>query len=175
MSGKAAKAEQVAALHTTFGAMKGAILSDYRGLNVQQMAELRTRLRQVAVELQVVKNTLARRAAADTAFASVVDHFVGPTSVAYTDDDVVAMAKALTEYAKTEPKLEIRVGLVEGQVLSVEQVQALAEVPPREVLLARLLGSLQSPIAGLVGVLQGVQRQLLYVLLAIKTAKADQS
>jgi large subunit ribosomal protein L10 len=81
------------------------------------------------------------------------------------------MAKALTEYAKREPKLHVRVGLVEGQVLSPEQITALAELPPREVLLGRMLSSMQSPLAGLVGVLQGVLRQFVYVLQAIKDAK----
>ena len=119
---------------------KGAVLSDYRGLNVQQMAELRSRLREAAVELQVVKNTLARRAAGETAFVQLADYFVGPTSIAFTTNDVVAMAKALTEYAKTEPKLAIRAGLVEGKVISPQEVAALAELPPREVLLARLFG-----------------------------------
>lgn len=175
IGGKAVKAEKVEALHAKFGAVTGAILSDYRGLNVQQMADLRGRLRAAEVELHVVKNTLARRAAVDTAFADLIDHFVGPTSVAFTEGDVVAMAKAIADYAKVEPKLEIRAGLVEGQVLTPAQVTALAELPPREVLLARALASLQSPIAGLVGVLQGVQRQFLYVLQAIKTAKETQS
>lgn len=175
MIGKEAKAEKVDALHAKFSAVKGAILSDYRGLNVQQMADLRGRLREAEVELHVVKNTLARRAAEDTDFAGLADQFVGPTSIAFTEGDVVAMAKAIADYAKEEPKLEIRVGLVEGQVLTPEQVTALAELPPREVLLARALGSLQSPIAGLVGVLQGVQRQFLYVLQAIQTAKEGQS
>ncbi len=175
MTGKAGKAEKVAALQRIFNQTKGVILSDYRGLNVQQMAELRSRLRQVAAELQVVKNTLVRRAVMETAFEPLTDYFVGPTSIAFTVDDVVAMAKTLAEYANVEPKLEIRVGLLERQVLAPEQVRALAALPPREVLLARVLGSIQSPVVGLVGVLQGVQRQLLYALTAIKAAKEDQS
>jgi large subunit ribosomal protein L10 len=173
--GKAVKEEKVAALHTKFAAAKGAILSDYRGLNVQQMAELRSRLREAVVELQVVKNTLARRAAEETAFVQLADYFVGPTSVAFTMDDVVAMAKALTEYARAEPKLTIRAGLIEGKVISPQEITALAELPPREVLLARLLSGMQSPVAGFVGVLHGVLRQLLYALLAIRDAKEGQS
>lgn len=175
MIGKVAKAEKVVALQAKFGATRGVILSDYRGLNVQQMAELRSRLREAAVELQVVKNTLARRAAEETIFAPLSGYFVGPTSIAFTDNDVVAMAKALTRYAREEPKLAIRVGLVDGQVLLPEQIATLAELPPREVLLARALASIQSPLAGLVGVLQGVQRQLLYVLMAIKGAKEGEA
>jgi large subunit ribosomal protein L10 len=175
MIGKAVKEEKVAALHTKFAAAKGAILSDYRGLNVQQMAELRSRLREAVVELQVVKNTLARRAAEETAFVQLADYFVGPTSVAFTTDDVVAMAKALTEYARAEPKLTIRAGLIEGKVISPQEITALAELPPREILLARLLSGMQSPVAGFVGVLHGVLRQLLYALLAIRDAKEGQA
>lgn len=175
MAGRAAKEEKVAALHSKFTAAKGVVLSDYRGLNVQQMAELRSRLREAAVELQVVKNTLARRAAEETHFVQLVDYFVGPTSIAFTASDVVAMAKALTEYAKAEPKLEIRAGLVEGKVIAPKDVAALAELPPREILLARLLAGMQSPVAGFVGVLHGVVRQLLYVLLAVRDAKEGQT
>src|SRR5215468_5397818 len=168
---KAAKAEKVTALHAKFADAKAAIVADYSGLNVQQLAELRSQLREAVVELHVVKNTLARRAVEETSFIPLADHFVGPTSVAFAQHDAVAMAKALTEYAKKEPKLNVRVGLVEGQVLSPEQITALAELPPREVLLGRMLSSMQSPLAGLVGVLQGVLRQLVYVLQAVKDAK----
>ena len=175
MAGRVAKEEKVAALHTKFAGAKGVILSAYRGLNVQQMAELRSRLREAAVELQVAKNTLARRAADGTHFVQLTDHFVGPTSIAFTTSDVVAMAKVLSEYAKSEPKLEIRAGLIEGKIISPQEIAALAELPPREVLLARLLASMQGPLAGLVGVLQGSLRQLLYVLSAIQEAKAGQS
>ena len=154
---------------------KAAILADYSGLNVQQLAELRSQLRQAAVELQVVKNTLARRAVEETGFVPLTEHFVGPISVAFSQHDAVAMAKALTEYAKKEPKLNVRVGFVEGQVLSPEQITALAELPPREVLLARMLASMQSPLTGLVGVLQGVLRQFVYALQAVRDAKEKAS
>jgi large subunit ribosomal protein L10 len=172
---KTAKAEKVIALHAKFVDAKAAILADYSGLNVQQLAELRSQLRGAAVELHVVKNTLARRAVEETGFVPLVDHFVGPVSVAFAQHDAVAMAKALTEYAKKEPKLNVRVGFVEGQVLSPGQITALAELPPREVLLGRMLSSMQSPLVGLVGVLQGVLRQLMYALQAIKEAKEQAS
>jgi large subunit ribosomal protein L10 len=168
---KTAKAEKVTALHTKFVDAKAAILADYSGLSVQQLAELRSQLREAAVELQIVKNTLARRAVEETGFGPLADHFVGPISVAFSQRDAVAMAKALTEYAKREPKLQVRIGLVEGQVLSPGQITALAELPPREVLLGRMLSSMQSPLAGLVSVLQGVLRQFVSVLQAIQDAK----
>lgn len=171
MAGTAAKAEKISLLHAKFAEAKGAILSDYRGMNVQQMSELRNRLREVAIELHVVKNTLAQRATEDTTLQPLAEHFTGPTAVALTFNDVVAMAKVLTEYAKSEPKLEVKVGLVEGQILSSAQIVEVAELPPREILLARMLASMQSPLVGLVGVLQGVIRKFLYVLVAIKDAK----
>ena len=175
MTGKEAKAEKVTALRAKFDDTTGMILSDYRGLNVQDMVELRKQLREASVELRVVKNTLARRAAVDTMFEPLTEYFVGPTSIAFTSGDAAAMAKAMTEYIKTRPNLEIRVGMVEGQLLTPEQVTAIAELPPREVLLGRALGSMTSPLSGLVGVLQGIQRQFLYALKAIQTAKEDQS
>ena len=165
------KIEKVATLHAEFAEAKGAILSDYRGLNVQQMAELRGRLREAAAEVQVVKNTLARRAVEETDLEQLGEYFVGPTSVALTVNDVVAMAKTLTEYAKGEPTLKLRAGLVEGKVILPQDIAALAALPPREVLLARLLGGMQGPVAGLVGVLHGILRQLLYALIAIREAK----
>ena len=175
MIARAAKAEKVTALHSKFVDAKAAILADYSGLNVQQLAELRSQLREAAVELHVVKNTLARRAVEETGFLPLADHFVGPTSVAFAQHDAVAMAKALTEYARKEPKLNVRVGFVEGQLLAPEQITALAELPPREVLLARMLASVQSPVTGFVGVLQGVLRQLVYALQAVKDAKEKAS
>lgn len=171
MIAKTAKAEKVRDLHERFAEAQSAILADFSGLNVQQMAELRSQLRASAVELHVVKNTLAQRAVEDTKFAVLAEHFVGPISVAFSRHDAVAMAKALSEYARKESKLNLRVGLVEGQILTPEQIAALAELPPREVLMARLLASMQSPVAGLVGVLQAVVRQFFYVLQAVKDAK----
>jgi large subunit ribosomal protein L10 len=172
---KAAKAAKVTALHAKFADAKAAIVADYSGLNVQQLAELRSQLREAVVELYVVKNTLARRAVEETSFIPLADHFVGPTSVAFAQHDAVAMAKALTEYAKKEPKLNVRVGFVEGQLLTPEQISALAELPPREVLLARMLASMQSPVTGFVGVLQGILRQLVYALQAVRDAKEKTS
>ena len=175
MIAKVAKAEKVTALHAKFTDATAAILADYSGLNVQQLAELRSQLREAIVELHVVKNTLARRAVEETSFIPLADHFVGPISVAFSQHDAIAMAKALTEYAKKEPKLNVRVGFVEGQLLAPAQIIALAELPPREVLLGRMLASMQSPLTGFVGVLQGVLRQLVYALQAVKDAKEKAS
>src|SRR2546422_11526754 len=113
VSAKAAKAEKVVALHTKFVDAKAAILADYSGLNVQQLAELRSQLREAAVELHVVKNTLARRAAEETGFVPLAGHFVGPTSVRFSQRCSGAMGKALTGDAKKGPTRNWRIGLVE--------------------------------------------------------------
>ena len=167
------KVEKVKFLQTKFADAKAAVLSDYCGLNVQEMSELRGMLRKADVELHVVKNTLARRAVESTHLKPLADYVKGPTAVALTIDDAVGMTKVLTEYTKKEPKLEIRIGVVEGRVLTAEQLIQVAALPSREVLLAQMLGAMQNPLSGLVGVLHGVLRQLLYALVAIKEAKGQ--
>ena len=168
-----AKLEKVRFLEAKFTDAKAAVLSDYCGLNVQEMSELRGMLRQADVELHVVKNTLARRAVESTHLKPLAEYVKGPIAVALTLDDAVGMAKVLSDYSKKEPKLDLRVGMVEGRVLTAEQLAQVANLPPREVLLAQMLGAMQNPLAGLVGVLHGTLRQLLYALVAIKEAKGQ--
>lgn len=168
-----AKIEKVKFLQARFADAKAAVLSDYCGLNVQEMSELRGMLRNVDVELHVVKNTLARHAVESTHLEPLAEYVKGPTAIALTTDNPVGMAKVLTDYTKREPKLGLRVGVVEGRVLTAEQLTHVAELPPRDVLLAQMLGAMQNPISGLVGVLHEVLRQLLYALVAIKEAKGQ--
>ena len=167
------KVEKVKFLQAKFEDAKAAVLSDYCGLNVQEMSELRGMLREADVELHVVKNTLARRAVESTHLKPLAEYVKGPIAVALTLDDAVGMAKVLTGYSKKEPKLDIRAGVVEGRVLTGEQLAQVAALPPREVLLAQMLGAMQNPLTGLVGVLHGTLRQLLYALVAIKEAKGQ--
>ena len=166
-----AKVEKVKFLQTKFSDAKAAVLSDYCGLNVQEMSELRGLLRDSEVEFHVVKNTLARRAVEATHLKPLAEYVKGPIAVALTLDDAVGMAKVLTDYSKKEPKLDIRVGIMEGRVLTAQQLAQVAALPSREVLLAQMLGAMQNPLSGLVGVLSGMLRQLLYALVAIKEAK----
>lgn len=168
-----AKIEKVKFLQAKFADAKAAVLSDYCGLNVQEMSDLRGMLRNADVELHVVKNTLARRAVESTHLEPLSAHVKGPTAIALTIDDAVGMAKVLADYTKREPKLAIRVGIMEGRVLTSQQLAQVAELPPREVLLAQMFGAMQNPLSGLVGVLHGVLRQLLYALVAIKEAKGQ--
>ena len=165
------KTGKVKFLEAKFAGAKAAVLSDYCGLNVQEISDLRGMLRKADVELHVVKNTLARRAVESTHLKPLAEYVKGPTAIALTIDDAVGMAKVLADYARKEPKLDIRAGIVEGRVLTAEQIVQVAELPSREVLLAQMLGAMQNPLFGLVGVLHGVLRQLLYALVAIKEAK----
>lgn len=150
---------------------KGVVLTDYRGLNVQQMTELRAKLREVGVEFKVVKNTLTLLAAKNVELDDLEPLLVGPTAIAFGYDDPVASAKVVSDFAKDHKELEIKGGVLEGRVISEEEVKALGDLPSREELLAQVLRGMQSPVAGLVGVLQGTIRQFVYALEAIRKEK----
>jgi large subunit ribosomal protein L10 len=152
-------------------ASKGVVLTDYRGLNVAEVTELRTKLREVGVEYKVVKNTLARIAANEIGIEGLDGYLEGPTAIAYGIEDAVAPAKVLSEFAKAHKNLEIKAGILEGKVIDLNGVKALADLPSREVLLAKLVGSMQSPLYGMANVLQGNLRNLVYVLDAVRKTK----
>jgi len=160
----------VEALKAEWSRAEAGVVAHYRGLTVAEMSELRRRLRESAVSFRVVKNTLARRAAEGTNFATLEDLFVGPTAVA-SGDDAVAMAKTLADFAKEHEALEIKGGVLAGKKIGVEEVKALASLPPREVLLAKLLGAMQSPIAGLARTLAEVPASFVRVLAAVRDQK----
>lgn len=122
------------------------VVADYRGLNVAQVTQLRKTLREAGVEFQVLKNTLARRATAASELTELDEHLTGPTAIAFSNSDVVAPAKIISDFAKKNDKLKVKAGVVEGKVVSVDQIKALAELPSREGLLSMLLSVLQAPV-----------------------------
>ncbi|GAA3411976.1 50S ribosomal protein L10 [Paenibacillus hodogayensis] len=122
------------------------IVADYRGLNVAQATELRKRLREAGIDFQVLKNTLVRRATAEAELTELDSVLTGPTAVAFSKDDVIAAAKILSEFAKKNDALKVKGGIVEGRVVGVDQIKALADLPSREGLLSMLLSVLQAPI-----------------------------
>lgn len=154
-------------------AAKAIIFADYRGLTVEQDTELRNALRKAGVDYKVVKNTLARFAVKENGLDDINPYLVGPTSMASSENDPVAPAKVLSEYAKKFDKLEIKAGVVEGKVIDLKGIKELAELPPREVLVAKALGGLKAPITGLVNVLNGNIRGLVVALKAIAEQKAN--
>lgn len=122
------------------------VVADYRGLNVAQMTELRKQLREQGVEFKVLKNTLVRRATAKVNLTDLDPYLEGPTAIAFSNEDPVAPAKILNNFAKEHEDLEIKCGILEGKVVSVEQVKELANLPSREGLLSMLLSVLQAPM-----------------------------
>lgn len=149
------------------------IFTDYRGLDVAQITELRSKLREADVEFRVVKNTLARFAAEKANITNLDEILIGPTAMAFGVADPVAPAKILLSFAKDHPQLEIKGGVLEGSVIDLSKVEYLAKIPSREELLAKALGSMQAPISGLVMVLAGILRKFLYALNEIKETKAN--
>lgn len=125
---------------------KSTILVDYRGLNVADMTELRKQLREAGVDFKVYKNTLVRRATAEVDMTELDEQLVGPTAIAFSNEDVVAPAKVLNSFAKENEALEIKTGVIEGNLVSVDEIKALAELPSQEGLLSMLLSVLQAPM-----------------------------
>jgi len=150
-------------------------LLDYKGLNVAEISSLRHELRDADAEFRVLKNTLAKIAIQGTAAQTLEEYFSGPTAVTLTSQDPVAPAKILTRFAKENPKLEFKAGLLHGKPLSEQNLQELSKLPSREIILSTLLGTLKSPPSGLVNVLSGIMRKLLGTLLAIEQKKSDTS
>ena len=130
-------------------ASKSTIVVDYRGLNVAEVTELRKQLRDAGIEFKVYKNTLTRLAAESAEVAELNSVLTGPNAIAFSSEDVVAPAKILNDFAKKHEALEIKAGVIEGNVASAEEVKALAELPSREGLLSMLLSVLQAPIRNL--------------------------
>lgn len=125
---------------------KTTVLTDYRGLDVAEVTELRKSLREAGVEYKVLKNTLVRRATSEVELTDLDEFLTGPTAIAFSNDDVVAPAKILADFAKKHEALEIKVGVLEGKVVNVDEVKALADLPSREGLLSMLLNVLQAPM-----------------------------
>lgn len=147
------------------------VLTDYQGLDVAAMNDLRRKLRAEEIEYQVVKNTLLNRAAEDSDIALIKDHFKGPSAIALSYDDPIAPAKVLSQFAKENSKLEIKVGVMNGQVLDANAIKALAQLPPREVLLGQFLSVLNAIPTSFVRTLAEVPRSFVSVLAAIRDQK----
>lgn len=162
------KRQLVEGLVDQLGQAKGAVLTDYKGIGVNKLTELRRQLRNEGVEFKVVKNTLAKRAADELGITELKAHLEGPTAIAYSLEDPVAPAKAVAAFIKANRVLAIKAGLVEGKVIPMAGVQALADLPAREVLIAQVVGAMAAPLSGFVNVLQGPIRKLAYALEAIR-------
>ena len=170
------KVAEVAEVRDRIGASAATLLTHYRGLSVKDLAELRRELRQANAELRVVKNTLAKRAAADAGVAGLDDLFEGPASLVSCAEDPVGPAKALKRFAKDHPDLVIRGGYLDGSVMDAEETVRLADLASREELLAKLAGLMQGALSGFARLLQAPlsqQARLMQALVDDRAAKGE--
>jgi large subunit ribosomal protein L10 len=165
---RAEKQQMVDSLSERFRSIENAFLIDYRGLKVVDATELRRKMREIDGCYMVVKNTLAMRAAKKTRFEQLEPYFQGPTAVAYHRKDVVGLAKLLTEISKGNPNFTFKAALVEGKAVPASEIQAIASMPSREVMLSRLVFLLKAPLQKLNMVLKAPIRNLNLVLKQIQ-------
>jgi len=163
------KATVIEEIRQRLDASDAAVLTEYRGLTVTEIAKLRAALRPASTDYKIFKNTLARRAASDAGLAELVEHLEGPVAIAFVRQDggdAVTAAKALRDFARTNPNLVVKGGILGTRLLSTQEVEALADVPPRDELLARLAGGFQGPLVKAAGLFQAFTRNFAYGLKA---------
>mgnify|MGYP001003222388 FL=1 len=169
------KAGKVAELKDLLTSSKGVVLVDYCGLTVAEDTKLRSKMREAGVKYMVAKNTFIRIAAQEAGIEGLDAYLEHNTAVAFSAEDPVAPAKILNDFSKDHKALEIKAGILDGKVIGLDEVKAVAELPSREELLAKLVGSMQAPISGLVNVLQGTIRNFVYTLEAVRQKKEQES
>jgi large subunit ribosomal protein L10 len=165
-----ARPEKVATVEEIKEKLEGAqaaVLTEYRGLKVAELADLRAALRAADAEYKVYKNTLARRAAEEAGLAELVSLLQGPTAITFVKGDAVAVAKALRDYSKGNAHLVVKGGMLGTRVIQPADVTALAEIEPREVLLARIAGGFQAPLVKAAGLFQAFTRNMAYGIKAL--------
>ena len=146
----------VAEIAELFNGAKGAVVVDYRGLTVEQDTQLRKQLREAGVTYKVYKNTMIRFAAKGTAFEALEPNLEGPTALAVSKEDATAPARVLNEVIKDFKKMEFKAGVVEGNFMDKDGIQAVADIPSRDVLIAKFMGSIQSPVSKAVRTFQAI-------------------
>jgi len=170
------KQQRVDELREKFSKATMAVVMEFSGLGVLEMTELRHKLRAAKGELQVVKNTLARRAAEGTIMTATQEAFQGPIAVTFGYADPVAPAKILKEFVDTRTeKIKVKIGVIEGQVLDSKSIKMFASLPKKEILIADLMSRMQSPMRGLVGGLQGILTKLVLALSAVRDQQTGKS
>ncbi len=169
----AEKVEQVSALSQKMSAAKSIFMADFTGLDVASVTELRRALRGASVDYQVVKNRLAKRAAADAGLDGLSEYLSGPTAMTFAQEDPLEPARILQKFIDKGGKLAIKSGVLDGDLLSPEQVKQLALLPTHDELIVKLMGLVRGPLYGLAGVLSGLLRGLVGTLAALEESRRD--
>ncbi|QAT62683.1 MULTISPECIES: 50S ribosomal protein L10 [Tissierellales] len=154
---------------------KSIVIVNYRGLNVEEITQLRKNCRDSKVDYKVYKNTLMKFAFKDTGYEEFNQYLNGPNGVVFSLEDPVQAAKVTQDFAKDHDNLEIKAGILDGKIIGADDIKALATLPSKEVLISKVLGGFNAPITGFVNVLQGNIRNLVYTLNAIKEEQEKQS
>jgi len=165
------KSQTVAEIKQLLQSSASIVLVDYKGVNVEEVTRMRRQLSEAGVKYKVYKNTLVEIAAREVGITGLSTYLSGPTAMAFGLSDPVAPAKQISESIKKLNKMQIKAGILEGKVIDAASVKVLAELPSKQELIAKLLGSLNTPIANLVGVLGGPVRAFVYTLNSIKESK----
>lgn len=169
---RAEKENTVSQLKEKFNSAKSLFLTDFRGLNVQEMTELRRELKKQGAEYEVTKNTMIRRAAQETGFEGILDYLRGPTGLVFSYQDPISPAKVLYQVYNKVEKPRIKVIWLDGRLFDQNHLKTLAVLPSREVILAQILAGINSPLASFVGSLQAVMRDFVGILDAIREEKS---
>ena len=167
-----AEKSQIITQHTKdFNSMKAAVLVDFTGVKVSQIDILRKNARKNNIQFKVIKNSLAKKALEGSKAEGLMNYFEGTTAVGYSLHSPVDPARVMYSYAQENKNFKIKVGFLEDKILSYDEIKALAELPSREVLIAKLLGTLNAPVTNFVNVLAGIPRKLVYALTAVRDMK----
>jgi large subunit ribosomal protein L10 len=142
-----------------FKRAQAAILTSYIGITVEEDTELRKKMREAGIDYKVYKNTLTLRAAKEAGYGDIEKYLVGPVAIAFGYDDPTAPARVLADFAQTHKKIELKAGIVQGQIFDTAKVLELSKIPPKEVLIAKLLGSFKAPLSNLVYLLNAIKEQ----------------
>ncbi len=168
------KESAVASLNETLGKSPAAFLVDYKGCDCASLVELRNELRPSGSRFAVIKNTLAKRAIADTSVEGLAEFLVGPTAIVWSEDAIVAPAKALTKFAKDNESLEIKGGVVDGRVVDLNEIQELAALPSKEELYAKLLSLLNAPATQLLRLVNAPASNVVQLIEAVRVKKESE-
>lgn len=170
---KEEKGQVIEELKDKFSKAKAVILTDYKGMTVAELSELRGLLRGAKVDYRVIKNTFARIASEDTPISTAKDAFKGSVGLAIGYDDPVAVAKKVIEFTRKSEKLRLSGGVIEGKFCVANDIRAIAELPPKEVLLSMLAGAFQAPLSKIAGALSATVSSFAYAMEALKTKKSS--